>query len=246
MQTGLGPEPWDSEAWAFGGVDLKVLIFAFLLRTLRSSLDTQLDHSFLLQSLQAELAAAKQEKQILVELPSASSVAVRNAQSKPSSVDGNTAASSLQPVLGGSLPPKAPVSSSSPASVTSKQPPLRSLSWGSSTRATSKGKQLLRSSTVGATPEMEQPNDSPQQIHQQQLQQQQHQSSQLGAQHAVIEHWLSQEHVPVSSVSDAMDSEAVRQEVLQEVFQAVAAKSSTITPVGVDSLTVKASQYAST
>lgn len=189
--------------------------------------------------MQAELAAAKQEKQILLEQASASSVAFRNAHSNASSVDGNTVASSLQPVLGGSLPPKAPVSSSSPASVTAKQPPLRSLSWGSSTRAPSSGKQLFRSSTFSASQHLEQPNDSPQQSQQQQQQQL---SSQSGAQHAVIEHWLSQEHVPLSSVSDAMDPEAVRQEVLQEVFQAVAAKSSTIGPEDFGSLTVKASQ----
>ena len=195
----------------------------------------------MLQSLQAELAAAKQEKQILLAQASASSVAFRNAHSNASSVDGNTVASSLQPVLGGSLPPKAPVSSSSPASVATKQPPLRSLSWGSSTRAPSSGKQLLRSSTSSASQHLEQPNDSPQQSQQQQQQQQQL-SSQSGAQHAVIEHWLSQEHVPLSSVSDAMDPEAVRQEVLQEVFQAVAAKSSTISPEDFSSLTVKASQ----
>jgi len=164
----------------------------------------------------------------------------RDASVEPNRVHGNTAAGTLQPFQGGLLPPRAPVSSSRASSVSSKQPPLRSLSWGSSTMSLVKQPQLLRKTTSCASQSLNQPIKSPQEMQQQQLRQ----SSHSGAQSAVIERWLSQEHTPqLSTASDnTVDSEAVRQEVLQEVLQAMTLNSSTASDVDFNSLSVKASQ----
>lgn len=164
----------------------------------------------------------------------------RDASVEPNRVHGNTAAGTLQPFQGGLLPPRAPVSSSRASSVSSKQPPLRSLSWGSSTMSLVKQPQLLRKTTSCASQSLNQPIKSPQEMQQQQLRQ----SSHSGAQLAVIEQWLSQEHTPqLSTASDfTVDSEAVRQEVLQEVLQAMTLNSSTASDIDFNSLSVKASQ----
>ncbi len=164
----------------------------------------------------------------------------RDASVEPNRVHGNTAAGTLQPFQGGLLPPRAPVSSSRASSVSSKQPPLRSLSWGSSTMSLVKQPQLLRKTTSCASQSLNQPIKSPQEMQLQQLRQ----SSHSGAQLAVIEQWLSQEHTPqLSTASDfTVDSEAVRQEVLQEVLQAMTLNSSTASNIDFNSLSVKASQ----
>ena len=164
----------------------------------------------------------------------------RDASVEPNRVHGNTAAGTLQPFQGALLPPKAPVSSSRASSVSSKQPPLRSLSWGSSTMSLVKQPQLLRKTTSCASQSLNQPIKSPQEMQLQQLRQ----SSHSGAQTAVIEQWLSQEHTPqLSAASDfTADSEAVRQEVLQEVLQAMTLNSSTASDIDFNSLSVKASQ----
>ena len=164
----------------------------------------------------------------------------RDASVEPNRVHGNTAAGTLQPFQGGLLPPRAPVSSSRASSVSSKQPPLRSLSWGSSTMSLVKQPQLLRKTTSCASQSLNQPIKSPQEMQLQQLRQ----SSHSGAQLAVIEQWLSQEHTPqLSTASDfTVDSEAVRQEVLQEMLQAMTLNSSTASNIDFNSLSVKASQ----
>ena len=196
----------------------------------------------LLQSLQAELAEARLQQEALLQQALSAPMALENcdASVEPNRVHGNTAAGTLQPFQGGLLPPKAPVSSSQASSVSSKQPPLRSLSWGSSTMSPVKQPQLLRKTTSCASPSLNQPIKSPQQMQQQQL----WQSSHSGAQSAVIERWLSQEHTPQLSTAsdDTVDSEAVRQEVLQEVLQAMTLNSSTASNVDFNSLSVKASQ----
>jgi len=233
MQRGLAEEPWTDDAWGFGGVDLEARfsglcrVSALLLRPSSISLS-------LLQSLQAELAKAKLQKEALLQQALHAPIALEICdESVEPRVHGNTAAGTLQPFQGGSLPPKAPVSSSRASSVSSKQPPVRSLSWGSSTVSHVKQPQLLRRTTSCASQGLNQPIKSLQQMQQ---------SS--GTQQAVIERWLSQEHTPqLSTASDVgVDSEAVRQEVLQEVLQAMTLNSSTASNVDFNSLSVKASQ----
>ncbi len=233
MQRGLAEEPWTDDAWGFGGVDLEARfsglcrVSALLLRPSSISLS-------LLQSLQAELAKAKLQKEALLQQALHAPIALEICdESVDPRAHGNTAAGTLQPFQGGSLPPKAPVSSSRASSVSSKQPPVRSLSWGSSTVSHVKQPQLLRRTTSCASQGLNQPIKSLQQMQQ---------SS--GTQQAVIERWLSQEHTPqLSTASDVgVDSEAVRQEVLQEVLQAMTLNSSTASNVDFNSLSVKASQ----
>jgi len=244
MQRGLAEEPWTDDAWGFGGVDLEARfsglcrVSALLLRPSSISLS-------LLQSLQAELAKAKLQKEALLQQALHAPIALEICdESVEPRVHGNTAAGTLQPFQGGSLPPKAPVSSSRASSVSSKQPPVRSLSWGSSTVSHVKQPQLLRRTTSCASQGLNQPIKSLQQMQQQQLLQQQQLQQSSGTQQAVIERWLSQEHTPqLSTASDVgVDSEAVRQEVLQEVLQAMTLNSSTASNVDFNSLSVKASQ----
>ena len=198
----------------------------------------------LLQSLQAELAEARLQQEALLQQALNAPIALEkcDAPVEPNRLHGNTASGTLQPFQGGSLPPKAPVSSSRTSSVSSKQPPLRSLSWRSSTMSHVKQPQLLRRATSCASQNLDQPIKSPQQ--QQQQQQQLQQSSHSRTQQAVIEQWLSQEHTPqLSTASDiTVDSEAVRQEVLQEVLQAMTLSSSAASNIDFNSLSVKASQ----
>lgn len=230
------------DAWGFGGVDLEAR-FSGPCRVSALLLPPCLTSLSLLQSLQAELAEARLQQEALLQQALNAPIALEkcDAPVEPNRLHGNTASGTLQPFQGGSLPPKAPVSSSRASSVSSKQPPLRSLSWRSSTASHVKEPQLLRRATSCASQILDRPNKSPQQMQQQQQLQQ---SSHSRAQQAVIEQWLSQEHTPqLSTASDiTVDSEAVRQEVLQEVLQAMTLNSSAASNIDFNSLSVKASQ----
>ena len=175
----------------------------------------------LLQSLQAELAAAQLEKQTLLHqaLATSESSGLQGARS-----DAVTKAGTAPPSSHLSLPPKVPVISSHAASTSSKQPPLRSLSWGSSKAVTKQHHGLpQRQGSLNAVPDALM--DTPQN----------HQPFQQ----SVIQQWLAHEQVPSSCVSDSVDNEAVRQEVLREVLQAVVVNSAIACKVDLNSLTVK-------
>lgn len=201
----------------------------------------------MLQTLQAELAEARLQQEALLQQAVNAPIPLEkcDASVDPDRVYGNTVGGTLQPFQGGSLPPKAPVSSSRASSVSSKQPPLRSLSWGSSTTSYVKQPQLLRRTTSCASQGLDQPIKSLQKMQQQQVQPQKlQQSSHSGTQQPVIERWLSQEHTPQMSTASefTVDSEAVRQEVLQEVLQAMTLNSSAASNIDFSTLSVKASR----
>ena len=201
----------------------------------------EIDHNLLLQSLQAELAAAQLEKQCLLEQAnSAAALAAADQQSayREVTIQAEWPAARKQLSRAGSLPPKGPVTSSCASLVSSKQPPLRSLSWGSSSRSHAKQEPPQRQSSFNASQASGEPDHSQQQLLQQQ------QPSQQGAPYAVIERWMSQEQLPSPAASEVVGSDAVRQEVLQEVLQAVAMNSNSASSVNFNSLTVKVSKAA--
>ena len=116
------------------------------------------------------------------------------------------------------LPPKAPgpLNYAKP-----KQPPLRSLSWGSSPKPCLRpSQQPQRRSTFNL-------NDSAVCRHPEQPVQQQ-----------VIQQWLCQEQGSAAA-SSAVDIHCVKQEVLQEVLQAVTLTTKTSTTVDFTNLTVQ-------
>lgn len=123
------------------------------------------------------------------------------------------------------LPPKAPVSLQQ---LTPKQPPLRSLSWGSSPKPSPKSEQQpQRRSTFTAL-------DASGHLTQQKFTHQK-QPVQLPKD---VQQWLSQEQIS-TNMSDAVDVHVVKQGVLQEVLQAMTLSSSAAGNVDFDNLTVK-------
>ena len=200
------------------------------------STDTSVITVFLMQSLQAELAAAQLEKQSLL----------AQASTTPSSIDqkdgqfipADTPAAGSAPLRSSLQPPKAPTAPSRAASTSSKQPPLRSLSWANGSKAPAKQQlQPQRRSTFTAYQHVAQPDRLEQHTQQHQ------QPVQKGAQQAKIDAWFSQEQLQSSPATSAIDSEAVRQQVLQEVLQAVAVQKSTAYRVDFNSLTVKVNTF---
>ena len=199
--------------------------------SLRRGLDLQL----LLQSLQAELAAAEEERQALLQQAQGAFTPADCQTGSQNASDGNLAADATkdQRLLAGSLPPKVP---SSLKNDKPKQPPLRSLSWGGGSKPSVKPTQQpqRRSSfsiadTLASQSQVSQP--------QQPLQ------LQNSVQHKSIPHWLSQEQSSAAA-SEEMNVHAVRQEVLQEVLQAVTVVGNATSNVDFNNLTVKVQVFS--
>ena len=171
----------------------------------------------LLQSLHAELAAAEQEKQTLLQ-QGLHPYDRQNDLDVVSEGTQATGAAKDQVPQADSLPPKAP----GPLNHANlKQPPLRSLSWGSSPKPCPRpSQQPQRRSTFNLV-------DSAVCRQQEQPVQQQ-----------VIQHWLCQEQSSAAA-SNAVDIHCVKQEVLQEVLQAVTLATKTSTTVDFNNLTVQ-------
>ena len=174
--------------------------------------------------MQAELAAAEQEKQTLLQQ---TQVALQSCEGQKGLEDlsqGTYAAGSAKdPILQPDSPlPKAPLPLNH---VKPKQPPLRSLSWGGGPKPFSKpNQQLQRRSTFNLADSAPcQRRGTPQE---------------QPVQQEVIQQWLCQEQSS-AAVSGALDTDSVRQEVLQEVLQAVTLTTKAPTRVDFDNLTVQ-------
>lgn len=178
----------------------------------------------MLQSLQAELAAAEQEKQTLLQQAEATLHPYERHRDLDAVSEGTQAAGAAkdQALQADSLPPKAPV----PLNLVKvKQPPLRSLSWGSSPKPCPKpGQQPQRRSTFNLV-------DSAAGHHRGISQEQ-------PVQQRVIQQWLCQEQSSAAA-SDAVDIHCARQEVLQEILQAVTLSTKTSINVDFNNLTVE-------
>ena len=182
-----------------------------------------------MQSLQAELAAAEKEKQDLLQQAGAALKPAVASYDFPAGSEGkhDTHFSKDQLVVPDSLPPKVPRDLHRP-----KQPPLRSLSWGSSQQSSSKHPQqpqwrstfnLVHASDDSTRPPLQQ---QPLQL-------------QSREQHGLQE-WLCQK--PTSAApADSVDVHAVKQKVLQEVLQATALTGGVIRRMDLNNLTVQVS-----
>ena len=180
-----------------------------------------------MQALQAELAAAQLEKQSLLAQTAETNAAA--GQSYPSSRSDHTSGSDIVPAKSDALPPKAP-----PVSAKNAKPvPLRSLSWGSSSKPNVNQHLPQRRNTFNTTQRGIQA-DYPA------TEQQQHAKHQAAHQ-ALVERWLAHEPSQSSAATEAADPEAIRQDVLQEVLQAVTARSTSFPAVDPNNLTVQVS-----
>ena len=178
----------------------------------------------MLQSLQAELAAAEQEKQTLLQQAEATLHPYERQCDFNVASEGTEAAGAVnnQALQADSLPPKAPVPLNH---AKPKQPPLRSLSWGGSPKPCPKpSQQPQRRSTFNLV-------DSA-------AGRQRGMSHGQPVQQQVIQQWLCQEQSSVAA-SDDVKIHCVRQEVLQEVLQAVTLLTKTSTNVDFNNLTVQ-------
>ena len=174
--------------------------------------------------MQAELAAAEQEKQTLLQQAEATLHPYDRQRDIHAVSEGTQAAGAAkdQAPQADSLPPKAPV----PLNLAKlKQPPLRSLSWGSSPKPyPNSSQQPQRRSTFDL---VNSAAGQPLGMSQEQPLQQR-----------VVQQWLSQEQSSAAA-SDAVDIHYVRQEVLQEVLQAVTLAPKTSINVDFNNLTVQ-------
>lgn len=174
--------------------------------------------------MQAELAAAEQEKQTLLQQ---TQVALQSREGQKDLEDlpeGTDAAGPAkdQMLQADSPLPKAPLPLNH---IKHKPPPLRSLSWGGGPKPFPKPTQQpqrcstfnLAASAAGQCQGM--PQKQP-------------------VQQEVIQQWLCQEQSSAAA-SGAVDTDSVRQEVLQEVLQAVTLTSTASTRVDFNNLTVQ-------
>lgn len=174
--------------------------------------------------MQAELAAAEQEKQTLLQQ---TQVALQSCERHKDLEDLSSgtygAGSAKDQILQADSPlPKAPLPLNH---VKPKQPPLRSLSWGGGPKPFSKpNQQPQRRSTFNladAAPGQRRGMPQKQPVQQE-----------------IIQQWLSQEQSSAAA-SGAVDMDSVRQEVLQQVLQAVTLTTQGPTHVDFNNLTVQ-------
>ena len=184
-----------------------------------------------LQSLQAELAAAQLEKQSLLAQTAETQAHLQKAGwlNCPSTTSDQTPGSDVPLNRVDALPPKVPLAQSN----SSKQPPLRSLSWGSSSKISAKQQPPPRRSSFNTSHDLIHAENPASELL----------AKQHSAHQALIQRWLSYEPSQSSAASDAADIEAVRQDVLQEVLQAVTARKGSVPLLQLDKLTVKVTLF---
>ena len=174
--------------------------------------------------MQAELAAVQQEKQALLRQAQAALQPCKGQKDVDALSHETHAASAAkdQVLQADLLPQKAPLSLTHNKP---KQPPLRSLSWDGSPKS-------------GAKPSQQPPRRSTFNFLDSAAEQHGSTSQKQSRQQTNIQHWLSDEQTSAAA-SATVNIHCVRQEVLQEVLQAVTLTTNASTSVDYNDLTVQ-------